>query len=254
MRGFLFAVFFFLIVQAQAQDLTLFGVSPSYSQMGRFNKKLSYNLNATSAINATSQTINEKKFPAGQAHLVFQGLLMYQLNQKLSLGAGYGYGFHNIFGLKETEPRFLVQANYQHKLNKLIFTHRGRYELRYPLNVQTGIRSKADIFRYQFWATLPLYDTKKEKTGFYLTASNEAFFYLTGANNGPVSSKNGPLWAENWAHLGGGYNAGRTRFELGYCFQTLVRNKAQDHRYFNLIQLNLYHTINWDDVQFWWYL
>lgn len=254
MKRLLFVVFFFLITESHSQNITLFGISPSYSQMGRFNKKLSYNLNVTSSINAISQTINEKKFPSGQAHLIFQGLFMYQLNQKLSLGAGYGYGFHNIFGLKETEPRFLVQANYQHKSGKLIFTHRGRYELRYPLNIQTNIRSKADIFRYQFWVTLPLYDTKKEKTGFYLTASNEAFFYLTGAKNGPVSAKNGPLWAENWSHLGGGYNAGRTRFEVGYCFQTLVRDKAQDHRYFNLLQLNLYHTINWDDIQFWWYL
>jgi len=54
--------------------------------------------------------------------------------------------------------------------------------------------------------------------------------------------------------LGGGYNAGKTRAELGYCFQALVRNKAQDYRFFNLLQINIYHTLNWNDVQFWWYL
>jgi len=253
-KNILFVFTLLFVVKAQAQDLNLFGIAPSYSQMGKLNKKLSYNFNASSSINAISQTINEKNFPAGQAHLLLQGLLMYQLNSKLSLGAGYGHGFHNIFGTKESEPRFLGQVNFQHKLKNFIITHRGRYELRYPLNLQTDIRSKADIFRYQLWATLPLYNTKKSKEGFFLSASNEMFLYLTGAKNGPVSSKNGPLWAENWSHLGGGYNTGRTRIELGYCFQTLVRNKAQEHRYFNLLQLNVYHTINWDDVQFWWYL
>jgi Protein of unknown function (DUF2490) len=246
--------FFLLSFQIYAQNLSLYGVSPSYSQMGKLSGKLNYSLNVTSVVNVLDQTIEGKSFPATHTHLVMQGLLSYQFNKKFSLAAGYGYGRHNIFGLRENEPRFLAQASFQHKIGNFIMTNRGRYELRYPINLNTQMRSKADILRYQTWLTYPLYDTKRQKQGFFLSASNELFLYLSGAKNGPVSSKNGPLWAENWSHLGGGYNAGSTRFELGYCFQTLVRNKAQDHRYFNLLQLNIYHTINWDDVQSWWYL
>jgi Protein of unknown function (DUF2490) len=245
---------FLLPFIAKAQDLTLYGLSPSYSQMGKLTKKLNYTFNVSSAINNFDQTVDGKFFPATHTHLVMQGLVGYQLNPKFSVAGGYGYGRHNIFGLRENEPRFLVQTNFQHKANNFVFTHRLRYELRYPMNIKTHIRAKADVVRYQAWVNYPLYDTKAKKSGMYLSASNEAFLYLTGAINGPVSSKNGPLWAENWSHIGCGYNTGRTRFEAGYCFQTLVRNKAQDRRNFNLLQLNVYHTINWDDVQYWWYL
>ncbi|MCP1383864.1 DUF2490 domain-containing protein [Runella salmonicolor] len=237
-----------------AQNVTLYGVAPSYSQMGKISGKWSYNLNATSAVNMMSQTVENKHFPAGHTHFVLQAMSVYQLNKKWSLGGGYAFGRHNIFGLRENENRLIAQISYQHKLGNFIITHRGRYEWRQPINLQTHIRSQADIGRYQFWVTYPLYDASKTKKGFYLTASNEAFLYFKGATNGPVSSRNGSLLSENWMHLGGGYNAGKTRAELGYCFQALVRNKVQDYRLFNLLQINIYHTINWDDVQYWWYL
>ncbi|WP_394781038.1 hypothetical protein, partial [Undibacterium sp.] len=55
------------------------------------------------------------------------------------------------------------------------------------------------------------------------------FWYLEGATNGPVSSKNGVFettnCSENWLHLAGGYNLGKARVELGYCYQTLIRNR-----------------------------
>lgn len=254
MRKFFILTFCFFSYQIHAQNLSLVGVSPSYSQLGKFNKKWGYNLNVTSAINAFSQTVDKKNFPAGQAHLILQGMLVYQITPKLSAAAGYGHGNHNIFGLRETENRLQAQVSYQHKTNSLILNHRGRFEFRSPLNLQTNIRSNASIFRYQIWATYPLYNPRKTKEGFFLSASNETFFYMKGATNGPVSSRNGGLLSENWLHLGGGYNWGSTRVEAGYCFQALVRNKAQDYRFFNLLQLNVYHTINWDDVQFWWYL
>ena len=247
-------LFLFSFYSIHAQNLALYGVAPSYSQIGKLSGKLGYNLNATSTIDAFDQTVDGKFFPAMHTHLILQAMLVYQLNKKVSVSGGYAFGRHNIFGLRENEPRFLLQGTYQHNVGKFIITHRGRYESRHPLNLKTNIGSSADIGRYQIWATLPLYDPKKQKQGFYLSASNEAFLYFRGATNGPVSSRNGSILAENWVHLGGGYNAGKTRAELGYCFQALVRNKAQDYRFFNLLQINIYHTINWDDVQFWWYL
>ncbi|MFN4147680.1 MAG: DUF2490 domain-containing protein [Runella sp.] len=222
--------------------------------MGKLSGKWAYNLNVTSAIDPFGKTVDQKHFPATHTHLVLQGLAVYQIAPRWTAAAGIGYGRHNIFWLRENEPRLLLQSTYQHYWNKIVLTHRMRYEYRHPFNLKTQIGSLAHIGRYQVWATLPLYDTQKLKQGWYLAASNEAFLYFKGADNGPVSSRNGGLWSENWVHVGGGYTMGRTRAEVGYCFQVLVRNKAQDYRFFNLLQLNIYHTINWHDVQYWWYM
>jgi hypothetical protein len=239
---------------AKAQHISLFGPSPSYSQIGKITNKYGYAFNAMSAINAFDQTVEGKYFPASNTHTILTGLGTYQVNKSLTLAAGYAFGRHHIFGLKEHEHRGIFQASYQTKFKQFVFTHRGRYEYRVPTNLKTNITSDAHIGRYQFWVTLPLYNTQKQKKGFFLSASNEAFLYFKGATNGPVSSKNGALLSENWTHLGGGYNAGRTRYEVAYCYQDLVRNAAQDHRKFNLLQLNIYHTVSWQDIQSWWYL
>lgn len=254
MRKLLPIASLFIFWQIQAQNVTLLGVSPSYSQAGKLSGKLGYNFNATSVINAVSQTVEQKFFPSGHTHFLLHGLLVYQLNKKWSVAGGYAFGRHNIFGLRENEHRLVGQAIYQHKLGNFVITHRGRYEWRQPINLQTKVVSDANIGRYQIWATYPLYDTDKQKKGFYLSASNEAFLYFKGATNGPVSSRNGSILSENWMHIGGGYNGGKARVELGYCFQALVRNKVQDYRFFNLLQINIYHTIHWHDVQYWWYM
>ena len=105
---------------------------------------------------------------------------------------------------------------------------------------------------------MPFYNPKETKKGYYLSASNEAFWYLKGADNGPVSSKNGLFeltnCSEDWLHVAGGYNFGKARVELGYCYQTLIRNKKLEMRNLNLIQMNLYVNLNWEDLQSWWYL
>ncbi|MES2517901.1 MAG: hypothetical protein V4585_07325 [Bacteroidota bacterium] len=82
--------------------------------------------------------------------------------------------------------------------------------------------------------------------------------YLKGATNGPVSAKNGVYemsnLSEDWVHVAGGYNLGKARVELGYCFQALIRDKQLDVRYLNLAQINVYVNLNWADLQSWWYL
>jgi hypothetical protein len=248
----LFCLLFVRVIEAQ--DLNLVGVNPSYTQVGKLSNRFSYNLNIASVVDAFDVSIGAKTFPKGQLHLVPQGVLAYKVNNYINVGAGFGYGIHNIFGTREYEPRWLAQTTIQHKIAPLIFSHRLRYELRQPYNEQTKVSSKADIVRYQLGATLPLYNPKTSKKGFYVTASNELFLYVNGATNGPVSSKNGGLLSEDWANLSLGYTNGRTRFEAGYCFQTLVRNAAKDIRQLNFFHVGVIHTINWDDLQVWYYL
>jgi Protein of unknown function (DUF2490) len=257
MKRFFLPLIIFFSFQIKAQDLNLQGFTPNYYQTGNFYKGFGYNLNLSSVSTFTEKIAN-KEFPGGQAHLVIQGLLIQKFNKHLTAGLGYGYGSHNIFGLKETENRYLGQVGYLHNIKKITFNHRLRFEYRQPTNLKTNIVDDASILRYQTYVTLPFYNPKETKKGFYVSASNEAFWYLEGANNGPVSSKNGTFGetgcSEDWVHLAGGYNMGKARVELGYCYQALVRNPKLEIRNLNLVQLNVYVNLNWDDLQSWWYL
>lgn len=248
-----FAIAFLIIIRANSQDLHLMGIATNYSQTGRITPKLSYNLHFLSVVNTSTLKIENKTFPSGHAHFIPHLLLNYKLTDKWNVGGGYAFGRHDIFGLRENENRIVLQTAYNQKIGKLTANNRGRLELRSPLNMQTNVRSNATIFRYQLGLNYPLYDIKKYKKGFYALASNEVFLYLKGATNGPVSSKNGLLLSENWSNIGLGYTTGKNRIEVGYGFQSLVRNKKQDMRFLNLLQISLTTSINWGDVQYWYY-
>lgn len=250
----LIVILFFCSLCAFSQDLHLTGLATNYSQTGRISKKWNYNVHILSVYNASNLSIENKNFPSGHAHFIPHLLANRKINDKLTVGGGVAYGVHNIFGLKEHEPRLMIQAGYQHKLSRFNFNHRARFEMRFPKNMKTGISDNAQILRYQVGINTPFYNPKNQKKGLYGFVSNEMFLYLKGATNGPVSSKNGLLLSEDWLNLGIGYNSGKNRLEVGYGFQSLVRNKKQDMRYFNLLQINYHITLNWDDLQYWWYL
>jgi Protein of unknown function (DUF2490) len=257
MKRFFLLLIFIASFQLNAQNLNLKGFSPNYYQTGNIFKNFGYNLNVSS-INSFSETVDNKEFTSGQLHFVAQLMLIQKFNKHLTAGVGYGYGNHNIFGLKEIENRYLGQVGYLHNLGKIVLNHRLRFEYRKPLNIKTDVIDDASILRYQTYVTLPLYNPKETKKGFYLSASNEMFWYLQGAENGPVSAKNGVFeisnCSEDWLHVAGGYNLGKARVELGYCYQTLIRNKKLEIRNLNLLQLNVYVNLNWNDLQSWWYL
>lgn len=149
-----------------------------------------YNLNLSS-ISSLTEKVDSKEFASRQLHFMGQALLIQKFNKHLTAGVGFGYGVHNIFGLKETENRYMGQVSYLHNIKKFVFYQRMRSEYRVPTNLKTNIVDDASILRYQTYITVPFYNPKGTKKGFYLSASNEAFWYLAGANNVPVSSKNG---------------------------------------------------------------
>jgi hypothetical protein len=257
MKRFCLLLILFSSIHLKAQNLNLEGFTPNYYQMGNIYKRFGYNLNVSS-VSSFTEIVDNKEFTGGQIHFVAQLMLIQKFNKHLTAGLGYGYGNHNIFGLKETENRYLGQVGYLHNSGKIVLNHRLRYEYRMPTNTKTSIVDDASILRYQMYLTLPFYNPQETKKGFYLSVSNEAFWYLHGADNGPVSSKNGVFemsnCSEDWVHLAGGYNLGKARVELGYCYQTLIRNKKLEMRNLNLVQLNVYVNLNWEDLQSWWYL
>jgi hypothetical protein len=253
MNRLLLLLFVFLSCPASiAQRLTFFGVFPQYSQTGPIMKKLNYNLFVSSTIDAVPTTIEGHTYPATNLQVYLQPSLHYKLSPNAQVGMGYAYVKHNLFGLYVNENRVWAQLTAGHSLggqNRL--THRLRYEERYPLRMSTQQWSYATLFRYHVGINVPLYDTKTQKTGFFLSASNEAFFCITGAKNGPISAKNA-FYGEDWVSAGVGYNAGKWgRFEAGYQFQDLIRDPARDHRHLHLLQLNWSTNFSLDGLGMW---
>ena len=97
----LFVILDSYVAVYNAQSLALYGVAPSYSKMGKLNGKLGYNLNVASTINAFSQTVDGKFFPATHTHLVMQAILVHQINKKVSVSTGYAFGRHNIWATRK---------------------------------------------------------------------------------------------------------------------------------------------------------
>lgn len=245
-------LFFLLCSTSLAQRLPFFGVFPQYSQTGPITKRLNYNLFVSSTIDAFPQTVEKQVFPATNLQVYLQPSLHYKLSPNVQVSVGYAYVKHNLFGLYVNENRLWAQVTGGHSLggqNRL--THRLRYEERYPLRVSTQQWSYATLLRYHVSVNVPLYDTKKQKTGFFLSASNEAFLCLTGAKNGPISAKNA-FYGEDWVSAGAGYNAGKWgKFEAGYMFQDLIRDPAKNHRHLHLLQVSWSTNFSLDGLAVW---
>ncbi len=236
--GYVFLAVLVFTQAAVGQRMSFFGAFPSVSQTGSIGKRMAYNLYASATIDALPQRINEKNYPASALQYYLQPSLVYKVTPRVQVGVGYAYVKHDLFGLLTNENRVWVQTVLSQPIGPIQTTHRIRYEERYPLNLQNQKWAYATLLRYQVGGTLPLYDTKTRKTGFYASAFNEFFFCLTGANNGPISAKNA-FYGEDWVYGGLGYNTGKLgRIELGYLFQDLIRNPAQDHRHLHLIQVS----------------
>ncbi|MBO0936096.1 DUF2490 domain-containing protein [Fibrella sp. HMF5335] len=224
---------------SNAQTLNFFGQYPQYSQTGPISKRLNYQLFLSSTIDALAQTIDNQRYPATNLQVYAQPSLLYTVSPHVQVGLGYAYVSHNLFGIRVSENRVWAQTMLTHGISQttLKLNHRLRYEERYPFRESTQKWSLAQLARYYVGVTLPLFDAKKSKTGFYAAVSNEAFLCFSGAKNGPVSAKN-VFYGEDWVYGGIGYNTGKWgKVELGYQYQDLVRNPAQDHRHLHLVQV-----------------
>lgn len=239
-----------------AQNWTFFGFFPTLSQTGDLTKKVQYNLYVSATYDAVRTNIELKEYPATALQYYIQPSVSYKLTPNVQIGLGYAYVKHNLFGLRVNENRLWAQAIATHavpQLGRLRLSHRLRYEERYPLNTRTSQWSYAQLFRYQTGFTYPLYDPKVKTKGLYATASNEMFLCLSGARNSPVSSKNA-FYGEDWVYAGLGYNTGRMgKIELGYCYQNLIRNPAQEHRYLHLMQATWAMNFDLSDIGVWFY-
>ena len=238
---------------AQAQKWTFFGVFPQYSQAGPISKRLGYQVFLSATTHANPPRPETPGVSMLGLQYYAQPSLTYKLTDHLQLGLGYAFVRHNLFGIRVNENRLWAQTILTHGISgsRLKFSHRLRYEERYPLRLTTNRWSLAQLGRYHVGLTLPLFDPDKQKTGWYAAVSNEAFFCFSGAKNSPISAKNA-FYGENWTYAGLGYNTGRWgKIELGYQYQDLIRNPAQDHRNLHLLQVQWATNFSLDGLAVW---
>ena len=251
-RLLLVSLIFFFGPICFAQRLPFFGLFPQFSQTGPISKKLNYNLFVSSTITAVPTTIEGHQYPATALQVYVQPSLHYKLLPNVQVGLGYAYAKHDLFGLHVQENRAWAQLVAGHSVSgQTRLTHRLRYEERYPFRVSSQQWSYATLIRYHVGVNVPLYDLKAQKRGFFLSATNEAFFCLTGAKNGPISAKNA-FYGEDWVSAGVGYNAGKwCKFDVSYQFQDLIRDPAKNHRHLHLLQLNWSTNLSLDGLGMW---
>lgn len=174
-----------------------------------------------------------------QQYLVQPGV-NYQLNERVSLGAGYGYMRTYPYGefplpLALPEHRVWEQASIATPCFGHRFTHRFRLEQRHLGTPRTPIVGAPQFggyryenrFRYRLLTTFPLPFGKD--SGCYLKASDEIFINFGGA-----VAKN--TFDQNRAYLALGRNLRKDmKVELGFMEQTL------QHRNGRVIENN--HTL-----------
>ncbi|MEZ0483794.1 DUF2490 domain-containing protein [Fibrella aquatica] len=249
----IFILLSFLTLPAAGQTWNFFGVFPQYSQTGPITKRLGYNVFLSATSHATSQKAESPGIAMLDLQYYAQPSLTYKVTDNIQMGLGYAYVRHNLFGIRVNENRLWAQTTLTHGItgSRVRMSHRLRYEERYPLRLSTDKWSLAQLGRYHVGATIPFFDLKQQKNGWYASLSNEAFFCFSGAKNSPISSKNA-FYGENWSYGGIGYNMGRWgKIEVGYQYQNLVRNPAQDHRNLHLLQLQWATNFSLDGLAMW---
>jgi hypothetical protein len=232
MKKLLFFIGFVLLSQYTfSQNLTFYGLLPAINQTGRISKKWNYNFFVSTTIDAFDEKIKGVEYPATDLQLYIQPSIIYVHSPNLNFAGSYTYQRNNPFnGNFVNEHRLWQQVIFSLPVSKGRLTHRFRFEERFIENRATNEYPLSTRARYQIGFNMPLQGRTLEKNEFYFNTYNEFYFSLTGAKNATYS--------ENWTYAGFGYDMGKIgRLELGYLFQTLVRNQAQDLRFFNLTQI-----------------
>ena len=230
----LFIFFGFVAVNAivYSQNIHFYGLLPAINQTGRLSDKFNYNFFASTTIDAVKLIENGKTYPATDFQLYIQPSLIYVHSPNLNFAGSYTYQRNNPFNpAYSNEHRLWQQAIFSFEAGKARMTNRFRFEERFIQNRTTGEYPLSFRARYQIGFNRPLQGKTLDPKEFYVNAYNEFYFSLT-------KSQRNALYSENWTYAGIGYHLGKIgRIELGYLFQTYVRNSAKDLRFLNLAQV-----------------
>jgi hypothetical protein len=219
------------MLAVDAQDLAFYGFLPAINLTGSFGGKINVNLFSSTTIDAVNERIGGIEYPATDFQFYLQPSVIYVHSPQLNFAASYTYQRNNPFQDNfVNEHRLWQQVIYAMPLGAGKLNQRLRLEERF---IENRVTSKYPYFtraRYQIGYNQPLQGRTLEAHEFYLNTYNEFYFSLTGAKNATYS--------DNWTYGGVGYDLGNLgRFEVGYLFQTAVRNAQKDLRFLNLAQV-----------------
>ena len=227
-----------------SQNLPFYGTLPAISQTGRISSTINYNFFASTTIDAFKETVNTIQYPATDLQLYIQPSIIYVHSPNVNFAASYTYQRNNPFNTTisanpfsstfSNEHRLWQQAIFSFPVSKGRLNNRFRFEERFIQQKVAGMVTNnyplSTRLRYQVAFNMPLQGKTLDKNEFYLNTYNEFYFSLTGNKNANYS--------ENWSYAGIGYDIGKMgRVELGYLFQTFVRNTNHDLRFLNLAQV-----------------
>ena len=222
----------------QAQNLSFYGFLPAISQTGRISKKVDYNFFASTTIDAFKSIQSNVEYPAKDFQLYIQPSIIYKFSPDFNVAASYTYQRNNpLTGDYSNEHRLWQQCIFSRSFKKTRMTNRFRLEERFIQNRKTSDYPLSTRFRYQMGFNFPLQGKTLDVKEFYFNAYNEFYFSLTGAKNATYS--------ENWTYSGVGYRVSNsTKVEMGYLLQIAARDKQQDLRFLNLMQVSLITNFN----------
>lgn len=230
--------FVVLCFDAFGQNLTFYGLLPALNHTGRISKKINYNIFLSTTIDAFDEKIKNVEYPATDLQFYVQPGIIYVHSPRWNFAGSYTYQRNNPFnGNFVNEHRLWQQVVFSIPLPVGKITQRVRVEERFIENRVTGNYPYSTRLRYQLGFNRPLQGRTIEKNEFYFNAYNECYFSVTGARNA--------LYSENWTYAALGYDLGKLgRLESGALMQVAVRNKKQDLRFLNLVQVSWITNMN----------
>ena len=171
-------IFFILLItfsskiylQAQDQDINLYGTIPSISMQGSINSYLDYNLNIDSQINAIEKTYGSSEFPRQVNNINLTAGVGFRYSPNLHLAASFMFRSTRPFNDKhEYELRPWQQITISHQINKYRIRNRFRMEEKWLTHEE-----KFDLrLRYQLSTDFPLAGEKIDVGELYLNLSYE---------------------------------------------------------------------------------
>ena len=227
----LIAMLSLIVMATKAQDLTFYGFLPAINFTGNFGGKINVNLFSSTTIDAVNERIGGIEYPATDFQFYLQPSVIYVHSPQLNFAASFTYQRNNPFQDNfVNEHRLWQQVIYAMPVGNGKLNQRLRVEERFIENRVTNTYPYFTRARYQIGYNQHLQGRTLDVHEFYLNIYNEFYFSLTGAKNATYS--------ENWTYGGVGYDLGSVgRLELGYLFQTAVRNAQKDLRFLNLAQV-----------------
>jgi len=220
-----------------AQDLTFFGFIPSYSQTGIISKKFDYNFFASVTNSALPVTYRGIEYSPKILQTYIQPSIIYKFRPNINFSASVTFNYQrsnpNAFYFREWRPWQQVIYTHNPFNYKGRLSHRIRFEERFIKNINDKYRMTTRL-RYQIGYLIPLQGKTLDAKEVYFNTYYELYFSLSNSKSRPRNA----LHSEDWAYAGLGYNTNKLgRIEVGFLYQTNVRDRLKERRNLALLQI-----------------